>query len=145
MLEQDPHAVTYVMTGSRDTMELHGDNLSAWEVLKTSIFRGPSSYLLFQGGQATPDDVRDAIAKGWLHVSSRPTTYARGETGWRRRRSAPSSTASPRTRPAITFSGGGAAPVATRPAWFAATRRAPSSSPPRRLRMAGRWCHTRAR
>jgi len=105
------------MTGSRDTMELHGDNLGSWEMLKTSIFKGPRSYLLFQGGQATPDDVRDALDEGsrremparsgrrhgvcltpsgcvcrWLHFSPLLTTYVRARPNRRRRReAAPSS------------------------------------------------------
>ena len=124
-----------------------------------SATTAPWGSLIQDHGEATPDDVRDALAKGSRRelparsgrrhgVSPRPAVFvggctslpcrrrtcgrgqpagggarpprahvarcfcfphrARPPTGWRRRRSAPSSTASPRTRPATTSSGGGA-------------------------------------
>ena len=49
------------MTGMKTTMELRGDDLSDWEVLRTSMFKGPKSYLLVNGQQPTAADARHAI------------------------------------------------------------------------------------
>ena len=49
------------MTGMTSTMELHGDALSNWEVLRTSMFKGPKSYVLVNGQPPTAADVRHAI------------------------------------------------------------------------------------
>ena len=58
---QDPFGAVYVMTGMKTTMELRGDDLSRWEVLGTSMFKGPKSYLLVNGQPPTAADVRRAI------------------------------------------------------------------------------------